>query len=137
MREFLISANDAGQRLDKFVAKSVPHLPGTLVQKYIRLKRIKVNHKRAERDSRLNVGDIVEMYINDEFFVPISSDERYRTIKPKLSIIYEDEHILLLDKQPGISVHDDDGNTYIVVDAELKRRLEAKLIMKILEFKIA
>ena len=108
MKDFLIGANDAGQRLDKFISKAVPRLPGTLMQKYIRLKRIKVNHKRAERDMRLCVGDLVELYINDEFFKEVSSDDRYRTIKPNLTIIYEDNHIMLLDKRPGISVHDDE-----------------------------
>ena len=42
MRELTIGKNDAGQRLDRFVAKSLPLLPPTLLQKYIRLKRIKV-----------------------------------------------------------------------------------------------
>ncbi len=68
MRTLTIQANDAGQRLDRFVSKAVPLLPGTLLQKYIRLKRIKVNGKGAKRDTRLSVGDVVELYINDEFF---------------------------------------------------------------------
>jgi len=49
-------------------------------------------------------------------------------------LAYYDGYINALARR---EVHDDDGNTYIVVDAELKRRLEAKLIVKILEFKIA
>ena len=68
MKEFTIGKNDSGQRLDRFTAKTVPLLPASLMQKYIRLKRIKVNGRGAKRDTRLNGGDIVQMYINDEFF---------------------------------------------------------------------
>ena len=51
MREFTIGKNDAGQRLDRFVAKNLPLLPPALLQKYIRLKRIKVNGKEAIFDA--------------------------------------------------------------------------------------
>ena len=47
MRELRINGNDAGQRLDRFVGKAVPLLPESLLQKYIRLKRIKLNGKGA------------------------------------------------------------------------------------------
>ena len=53
MKEFTIGPNDAGQRLDRFLAKAVPLLPASLAQKYIRIKRIKRNGARAERDTRL------------------------------------------------------------------------------------
>lgn len=60
--------NDAGQRLDRWLAKTIPLLPAPLAQKYIRLKRVKVNGKGSKRDIRLNVGDVLQLYINDEFF---------------------------------------------------------------------
>ena len=65
MRELTIGKNDAGQRLDRFVVKSLPLLPSALLQKYIRLNRIKVNGGRAERDYRLKEGDVLQLYIND------------------------------------------------------------------------
>ena len=68
MKTFLIGANDAGQRLDKFLTKAVPLLPQPLLYKYIRLKRIKRNKKRCEISTRLQEGDVLELYINDEFF---------------------------------------------------------------------
>lgn len=70
MKEFTITQNDAGQRLDRWLAKAVPLLPASLAQKYIRLKRIKLNGKRAERDTRLTAGDTLQLYINDEFLIP-------------------------------------------------------------------
>ena len=113
MKEFTISANDAGQRLDRFLAKAVPLLPASLAQKYIRIKRIKLNGSRAERDTRLNTGDVLQLYINDEFFDKPREDNAYLTVAaPKLDIVYEDEHILLVDKRPGLAVHPHDGAEY-------------------------
>ncbi len=109
MREFIIKENDAGQRLDKFITKVTTNLSGPLLYKYLRKKAIKVNAKKQEFSYRLQQGDIVTLYINDEFF----TDERPLFLKLKkqypLNIIYEDENIILVDKQPGLIVHDDDS----------------------------
>ena len=113
MKELSIGKNDEGQRLDRFVSKSVPLLPASLLQKYIRLKRIKINGKRAERDTRLHLGDTVQLYINDEFFDTPKQENAYLTVNvPKLNIVYEDENILLVDKKPGQAVHPYDGSEY-------------------------
>ena len=113
MKEFTIGPNDAGQRLDRFLAKAVPLLPASLAQKYIRLKRIKLGGKRVERDTRLNTGDVLQLYINDEFFDKPREENAYLTVaNPKLTIVYEDDHILLVDKRPGLAVHPHDGAEY-------------------------
>ena len=113
MKELTISKNDANQRLDRFLAKAMPLLPASLAQKYIRLKRIKLNGGRAQRDTRLNEGDVLQLYINDEFFDKPREDNAFLTVaSPKLNIVYEDEHILLVDKRPGLAVHPHDGAEY-------------------------
>ena len=113
MKELHVGRNDAGQRLDRFVAKSVPLLPASLLQKYIRLKRIKVNGKGASRDTRLVEGNTLQLYINDEFFETPKAENAYLTVAaPKLHIVYEDENILLVDKKPGVAVHPHDGAEY-------------------------
>ena len=113
MKELHIGKNDAGQRLDRFLAKAVPLLPASLAQKYIRLKRIKRNNARVNRDDRLAEGDVLQLYINDEFFEAPREDNAYLTVTtPKLHIVYEDEHILLVDKKPGVAVHPHDGAEY-------------------------
>ena len=113
MKELTIGQNDAGQRLDRFLAKAVPLLPASLAQKYIRIKRIKLNGARAERDTRLQAGDVLSLYINDEFFDKPREDNAYLTVAaPKLNIVYEDENILLVDKRPGLAVHPHDGAEY-------------------------
>ena len=73
MKSFIINENDAGQRLDRFVKKMAPALPSSLLQRYIRIKRIKVNNKRAENATILMRGDTVDLYVNDEFFPPEES----------------------------------------------------------------
>ena len=113
MKEFTIGPNDAGQRLDRFLAKAVPLLPASLAQKYIRIKRIKLDGKRVERDTRLQTGDVLQLYINDEFFDKPREDNAYLTVAtPKLSIVYEDDQIILVDKRPGLAVHPHDGAEY-------------------------
>ena len=128
MKEFIIGTNDAGQRLDKFISKAVPSLPAALMHKYIRLKRIKLNGKRADFSSRLAVGDSVVMYINDEFFEnPALDDERelYSRIKPSLSIVYEDDNIILVDKKPGVLVHSDSNEQFNTLINHIKAYLYA------------
>ena len=113
MKELTIGPNDAGQRLDRFLAKAVPLLPASLAQKYIRIKRIKRNGARVERDTRLTAGDVLQLYINDEFFDKPREDNAYLTVaSPKLTVVYEDDQILLVDKRPGLAVHPHDGAEY-------------------------
>ena len=108
MKSFEITKNDANQRLDKFIVKVCPTLPSTLMYKYIRTKRIKVNGKRAEISTRLQTGDLVEAYINDEFFTPVKPRYDFLSAPDRLDIVYEDENILLVDKAQGLIVHPDD-----------------------------
>ena len=110
MKEFTIGKNDAGQRLDRWLAKTLPLLPAPLAQKYIRLKRVKVNGGGGKRDVRLSEGDVLQLYINDEFFDKPTPENAFLSLyQPKLNILYEDEHIMLLDKRPGLVVHPDEN----------------------------
>jgi len=109
MREFVIGKNDAGQRLDRFLSKAVPLLPPSLLQKYIRLKRVKVNGKRSSQEIKLAEGDVLSLYIGDEFFAqPEEEDAFLSHFRPRLDIVYEDENLLLVNKRPGLSVHADE-----------------------------
>lgn len=107
MKSFVVTKNDATKRLDKFIVQNCPTLPSSLMFKYIRLKRIKVNGKRAEISTRLNVGDVVDAYINDEFFTEKQPKYDFLSASTKLDIVYEDENIILADKKQGLLVHPD------------------------------
>ncbi len=108
MQSFIIKKNDAGQRLDKFLSKAVKGLPMSLMYKYIRTKKIKVNRARTQQNYMLCEGDEIQLFIRDEFFASPEEDRGalYR-IQPKLDIVYEDGHIMLLNKRPGVLVHED------------------------------
>ncbi len=120
MREISIGKNDAGQRLDKFLAKALD-LPTGLLYKAIRTKKIKVNRKRAEIGQTLAEGDVLQCFLAPDLFAKLdgASDGELSLdgVTPHLDIVYEDENILLVDKPEGISVHEDEDskiNTLIV-----------------------
>lgn len=127
MKELKVNKNDAGQRLDRFIGKAVPLLPDSLTQKYIRLKRIKLNGKGAKRDTRLAEGDVLQLYINDEFFEkPRESNSWLKVGNPRLDIVYEDENILLCDKKPGVLCHSAGQWDYNTLIANIQAYLAAK-----------
>ncbi len=126
MKTFVISKNDSGQRLDKFISKAVPALPKSLMYKYIRTKRIKVNSKRSEISTKLLEGDTVDMYINDEFFAPVDEHFDFLSASKKLDIVYEDENIILLDKKVGLLSHPDETEYNDTLITRVKRYLYEK-----------
>lgn len=108
MRELVVKKNDANQRLNKFLLKKFKTMPKKMAYMYIRKKCVKVNGKKATPEVMLKENDLLTFYIKDEFFDNIQ-EENYEFLKaPKtLKIIYEDENIILLDKKPGVIVHQD------------------------------
>ena len=109
MKQFTITENDANQRLDKFLGKAAPKLPASMMYKAIRKKDIKVNGKRAEISTRLNKGDIVAAYLKDEFFEAAAPKYDFLSASKNLTVIYEDENILLADNAQGVLVHPDEN----------------------------
>jgi len=125
LKEYIINKNDSGQRIDKFLQKAVPRLPQNLMYKYLRLKRIKINNKKCEISTRLSEGDILSLYINDEFF-DNNPETEFLSVSADLNVIYEDENIILIDKKNGLVVHEDDENTADTLINRLKHYLYDK-----------
>lgn len=126
MKEFIINKNDAGQRLDKYLTKSFPLLPQSLMYKYIRSKRIKVNGKRSEISYRLQLDDTVSLYINDEFFAPAQPKYDFLGAGKSIKTVYEDENILLIDKPAGLLSHPDESEYVDTAITRVKRYLYEK-----------
>ncbi len=127
MKSFVINKNDEGQRLDKFIKKILIHAPDSLIYKYLRKKRIKVNRKKEDISYKLKEGDIIEFYVNDELF--LGSEEKedsFLKIVPKLDIVYEDENLLVLHKKPGVIVHSDDKENFNTLIAHIQSYLYKK-----------
>ncbi len=108
MRTIEIKENDGGQRLDKYLSKRFKTMPKSLMYKYIRTKYIKLNGKKCDKADFLKAGDILTLYIKDEFFEE-NPEKNYEFLKApdKLDILYEDENLILLDKKAGVIVHQD------------------------------
>lgn len=111
MKSITVNKNDADQRLDKFLIKTFPNLPQSLMYKAIRKKDIKINRKRCEISDRLKEGDIIDLYIEDSALETRHPQKSIKDITPVLNILFEDKNILLVDKKPGISVHSDETCT--------------------------
>ena len=120
MRTLYIGKNDAGQRLDKFITKTLKAFPMSLLYKSIRTKKIKVNRKRTEAGYILSEGDTVEMFISEEFFAADASDTAFMRLKPSLDVVYEDENVIFVNKQPGLIVHSDENEEVNTLISHIK-----------------
>ena len=110
MEELKIGKNDAGQRLDKFITKTLD-IPMSLLYKSIRTKKIKLNRKRAEASTLLTEGDVIQCFLPSEFFERKTGKHSFESITPRLNILFEDENLLLLNKPQGVSVHEDENGS--------------------------
>lgn len=104
----VIQKNDAGQRLSKFIEKSFPAIPASLMYKSIRTKNIKVNRKRCTPDQKLCEGDLVDIWLKDEFFVQPPHKYDFTQASDRIDVVYEDENVLIVNKPQGLIVHQDE-----------------------------
>lgn len=126
MKELTVTANEGGQRIDKYIAKRFKTMPQALIYKYLRTKRIKLNGKKALPGSFVAEGDMVTFYIPDEFFEERAEELAYTHITASLNIVYEDEHILIVDKPAGLLCHSDDKEGYNTLINHIKAYLTEK-----------
>lgn len=125
MRELIVGKNDAGQRLDKFITKALD-IPMSLLYKSIRTKKIKLNRKRAEISDKLCEGDRIQCFLAEEFFEKKVTKRTFENVTPHLDIVYEDENIMLLNKRPGVSVHEDEKGSTNTLITHIQAYLFAK-----------
>ena len=94
--------------------------------KYFRKKRIKLNGGRCEASVKLNEGDVLSLYINDEFFESGGKKYDFMDQPAEIDIVYEDENIILADKPAGLVVHEDSEGSSDTLVNRLKRYLYEK-----------
>lgn len=126
MKTVTVGKNDAGQRLDKFLTKSFRLLPVSMMYKYIRQKDIKCNGKRCTAAQRLTEGDVLTLYVKDEFLEPSAVPYDFLRASRQLEIVYEDENLLLLNKPAGVLVHPDQGEYGDTLIGRVQRYLYEK-----------
>ncbi len=102
MQEITIGKNEAGQRLDKFLAKYMNLAPKSFFYKMMRKKNITLNGKKCEGAEKLSEGDVVKLFLADETIEKFSQVHIRKTQAVNLDILYEDEDILLINKPSGM-----------------------------------
>ncbi len=107
MKSFTITEADDGIRLNRYLERCVPALPLSMLHKYLRTKRIKRNGKRCEASDRLQPGDLLELYIPDDFFVAVKKKPDFLRASRDLEVVYEDARIAVLFKPAGLLAHED------------------------------
>lgn len=109
MKELIISAPEAGQRFDKYLVKRLPNASKSFLYKMLRKKNITLNGKKSDGNEKIGTGDIVRIFFSDETYERFS--QQTDTAKPEqkvlfqaahLKILYENEHILVVDKPSGL-----------------------------------
>ena len=102
MKEYMIGENEAGQRLDKFLAKLLREAPKSFLYKMLRKKNITLNTRKASGDERLKTGDTVRLFLSDETIGRFSGELQNRAVSIELEILYEDKDLLLINKPAGM-----------------------------------
>ncbi len=110
MKEFKITQNDSGQRIDKFLQKAMPELPKSMMYRLIRKKEIKIHGRRCENSAKLAEGDIVRVYVKDEVSAPKRHDMSFINADTELNAIYEDDNIIIVFKPVGLDSHSNGEN---------------------------
>lgn len=102
MKEIHVSANEAGQRLDKLLAKYLNLAGKSFLYKMMRKKNITLNGKKCTGAEKLVQGDLVRLFLADETIEKFSEVKVQKVARRKLDIIYEDSDILLINKPSGM-----------------------------------
>lgn len=117
MIEIIISKNQANQRFDRFLRKYFENAPLSVILKNIRKKNFKINNKRAKNNDFVYEGDVVKMYISDENYNEWLTNTDFKPGDFNLDIVYEDDNIIIMDKDYGELTHaaskDDYGNNLV------------------------
>ena len=113
MKTIIVSEADSGQRLDRFLRKILPEAPLSLIYKMLRSKKIRLDGKKGAEDVRIESGDEIAVFLNDDELAGYGTKKNMKPSLGKLPfdpkwILFEDEHLLILNKPPGINVHPGD-----------------------------
>ncbi len=126
LKTVTILQNDAGQRLDKFLTKTYPNLPQSVLYKCVRTKDVKLNGRRCQISDRLREGDVLSLYWQEEYFQKEPREYDFLKAPTALSILYEDGNIMILDKKPGLIVHPDKNYHFDSLIARVQHYLYEK-----------
>lgn len=102
MKQFIVQQNEAGQRLDKLLVKILNKAPKSFIYKMLRKKNITLNGKKADGSEKLGVQDEIKLFLSEETMELFSEQIETTVVDEQLDVIYEDNHILIINKPLGI-----------------------------------
>ena len=109
MRTFTVEDNWSGRRLDRWLSGHFPLLGYGGVRKCFREKRVRLNGAHVPPDVLLRAGDVVSLYVDEALLQPVAKRDAFLAdFRPRLAILYRDEHIMVVDKRPGLLCHPDE-----------------------------
>ncbi|MDO4329036.1 MAG: RluA family pseudouridine synthase [Lachnospiraceae bacterium] len=133
MQALTITENEAGQRLDKLLAKYLNLAPKSFLYKMMRKKNITLNGKRCEGSEKLEVGDEIRFFLSDDTISKFSQSKSYAPSqaaarRPKLDIIYEDDHLLIVNKPAGMLSQKAKDSDHSLVEEIINYLIDSKHI---------
>jgi 23S rRNA pseudouridine955/2504/2580 synthase len=124
-----IDEGSAGQRLDNFLLRELKGVPKTHVYRIIRAGEVRVNKGRAQADTRLALDDVVRVPpVRVSATAPGGEAAAPPAPARQFPILYEDDHLLVIDKPSGVAVHGGSGVSFGVIEQLRSARPEAKFL---------
>ncbi len=102
MKTLIVTEKEAGQRLDKLLTKYLNLAGRGFIYKMLRKKNITVNGKKCDGSEKLSKGDEIKLFLSEETLQKFSQVQVQKVRDIQLSVIYEDAHILLINKPSGM-----------------------------------
>lgn len=102
MQKFIVTPNEAGQRLDKLLGKYLNLAPKSFIYKMLRKKNITLNHKKCDGSEKTAVGDEVTLWLADETIEKFREAKKIVQVPRHFKVIFEDEDILAVNKPAGL-----------------------------------
>lgn len=128
-RKVHVDEGSDGQRIDNFLLGQLKGVPRTLVYRILRSGEVRLNSGRAKPSDRVSIGDVVRippLRLPAETTAPVASDGLTRSLEA--AILYEDEHLLVLNKPAGLAVHGGSGISLGVIETLRQARPDARFL---------
>ncbi len=133
MKEIIISGQDCGQRLDKYLTKYLSQAPKGFIYKMMRKKNITLNKKKCDGTEKLAEGDCICLFFADETLEKFAGAEdavKVEFVKDELQVIYEDEHVMFVNKRSGELSQKAKDSDVSLVEQIIVHALEKGLLKK-------
>jgi 23S rRNA pseudouridine955/2504/2580 synthase len=127
VRRVTVDERSVGQRLDNFLLRELKGVPKTHVYRIIRSGEVRVNKGRAAADTRLEMGDEVRLPPVRHAAADMAAAAEAAPPR-EFPLLYEDEHLLVIDKPAGVAVHGGSGVSFGVIEQLRRARPEAKFL---------